>query len=417
MRICLINDIEIGGGAANVATGLAEGLCRSGHEVTRIVDEPDGTFHSWKTVQLVPESSWLLATLIKLSRKSHLVPPSLEYALSIPYQHSVIKKLRQLLAEIRPDIINIHNIHASRWSPSLVIEMAKWAEVVWTLHDTWSFTGRCCVESECKLFITECNSSCPTSNNYPRLPRWRIRREWNKRRRMFQSIPNLTAITPSKWLADYARQGLWVKHQVEVIPNGVDTDIFRPKPKHEVRKLLEIPDDRPVLLMSAGNITDKLKGGDLLHSALLKVETPLTILLLGFGTWSSEPGRHRVISMGYVNNPRLLALVYSSADLVGYPTLADNLPVVLMEAVACGIPCVCTPVGGCPEIVREGESGWVAEDMSPHALARAINQALSDLSSGKDFSISCRALAEREFNLDLMVSRYQHLFETLAMNT
>ncbi len=410
----MISDLETQGGAATAASRLAAGLCAAGHEVTRIVSQPDGDQHPWHTVRLMPTRYRWLRGILTLSRDPHLSPALVEALLDPPHQRLVLAQLDRLLAEIRPEIVNVHNLHAARWGPQVVAQAARWAPVVWTLHDTWSFTGRCCVASACRLFQRGCDSSCPTASDYPRLVRWRITGAWQQRQRLLQARPGLVAVSPSHWLASYARQGLWQDHRVEVIRNGLDLSVFKPVSKPTARAALHLPLDRPLLIMSAGGLGDPQKGGGLLQEALAQVETPLTLLLVGSGggRWLVAD-RHRLIALGFVSHPQLLALLYSAADLLIHPTLADNAPLVLQEAIACGTPCVCTPVGGCPELVREGESGWVAAELSASALAEAIEQALADLSAGVDLAESCRALAETEYGVQECVERYVECFRSL----
>ncbi len=414
MRICMLSDLETQGGAAIAASRLAQGLSEAGHEVTRIVAEPDGASHPWRTARLVPTRQRWLRGVFALSRNPNLSPALVEALLDPAYQRLVSGQLRRLLAEMRPQVINAHNLHAARWGPQVIAEAARWAPVVWTLHDTWSFTGRCCVESSCHLFAEGCDSSCPSADAYPRLARWCIAGAWRKRQELLRSLPDLVAVTPSAWLASYAREGLWQHHRVEVIHNGLDLRVFKPVPKSVARAALDLPSDRPLLIMSAGGLNDPKKGGGLLREALEQVATPLTLLLLGEGggAWSLRNG-HRSVALGFVSHPRLLALLYSAADLIVHPTLADNAPLVLQEAIACGTPCVCTPVGGCPEMVRPGESGWGAAETSAPALAEAIEQALADLRAGADLAESCRALAEREYSLHVCVQRYADCFKSL----
>ena len=109
----------------------------------------------------------------------------------------------------------------------------------------------------------------------------------------------------------------------------------------------------------------------------------------------------------------MLAALYSAADLMVSPTLADNAPLVLTEAMACGTPCVCTPVGGCPELVRPGETGWLAAEPSAEALACALNTALCDLAAGTTLAESCREAVEQEHTLEEHVAHYLACFESL----
>jgi glycosyltransferase involved in cell wall biosynthesis len=109
-----------------------------------------------------------------------------------------------------------------------------------------------------------------------------------------------------------------------------------------------------------------------------------------------------------------MVLALSAADILVHCALADNLPNVIMEAFACGTPALGFRVGGVPEMIREGETGWLAPAGSPEALSRALADALKDLQrDSARFSVACRRTAEKEYSLDRQAAAYEALFESL----
>src|SRR5207302_691948 len=98
------------------------------------------------------------------------------------------------------------------------------------------------------------------------------------------------------------------------------------------------------------------------------------------------------------------------ADLLVHPAPVDNLPNVVMEAIACGTPVVGYPIGGVPDMACPGKTGWLASDVSASALADALDGALADLARGRDYRDTCRAVAEDEFDVTLQAERYARLF-------
>src|SRR5262249_5214313 len=135
--------------------------------------------------------------------------------------------LRHLLTLARPDIINVHNLHGAApwgWGPRLVEVCLEFAPVVWTLHDMWSFTGRCAYSYDCEKFISGCDASCPTPDEEPKLPAERIHAAWEERRALYaRHVDDLVIVTPSRWLAEQARRGMFARHRIEVIPYGLET--------------------------------------------------------------------------------------------------------------------------------------------------------------------------------------------------
>jgi len=115
-----------------------------------------------------------------------------------------------------------------------------------------------------------------------------------------------------------------------------------------------------VLMFAAASLTDPRKGSDLLLKALsslpasLKAETVLLILGNGGkrrGSWDS------LLNLGY-SSDHLKSIAYCAANLFIFPTRADNLPLVLQESMACGTPMVSFKVGGVPDLVRPGITGY-----------------------------------------------------------
>jgi glycosyltransferase involved in cell wall biosynthesis len=122
------------------------------------------------------------------------------------------------------------------------------------------------------------------------------------------------------------------------------------------------------------------------------------------------------VSLGYVSHERMKVLAYSAADLFVHPAPVDNLPNVVMEAIACGTPVVGFPIGGVPDMVRPGVTGWLANQVSHTALATALNRALDDLHNGIDLRASCRETAVSEYGGDVQASQYSEVFATLLQN-
>jgi glycosyltransferase involved in cell wall biosynthesis len=168
-----------------------------------------------------------------------------------------------------------------------------------------------------------------------------------------------------------------------------------------------------MLLTVATDVEDRRKGGDLLMDALQSVSyRPLKLVTLGRGNLQTQAAGICVSSLGFVDHERTKALAYSAADMLVHPAPVDNLPNVVMEAIACGTPVVCFPVGGVPEMVRPGSTGWVAEGVTADSLARVIDKALTEIST-RDWRSSCRAVAEADYGIELQTDRYVELFHSL----
>ncbi len=407
MHVVILSDFETQyGGAAIGASLLATGLSKSGSQVTRIVSYPDGDKHDWKTRCLAPSLSawgalrWLPGTIAQ------------------PYAaRNQSNNLRRLLAEIRPTVINIHNLHgalSNGWTLDLLEICQEQAPVVWTLHDMWSFTGRCAHSLDCDRYLRGCDHTCPTADEYPVLAADQIAGAWNKRADILADPSRMVAVSPSFWLADRARAGLWSGHRVEVIPNGIQMETNLQPDRQVARQALDIQYPGMVVLMAGSKLDQRNKGGELVGAAFEKLPMrPITLLTMGATPPEIKLEGVYTHHLGFVDNERVKSLAYAAADVYLHPSLADNLPFTIIESIACGTPVVAFAVGGVVELVRPSETGWLVELISPEALANGLQQALKQISSGVDLSSVCRKIAEQEYSLELQVQRYQSLFESL----
>ena len=408
MHVVMLSDLETSGGAAIAASRLAEALVQAGVRVTRIVSYPDGKEHPWATQVL----------RVRVLLREKVVLRALE-AVSTPLaifarKRLVCQRLQDLLMKLRPDVINVHNLHGAGWPPDLVAVCIRHAPTVWTLHDMWSFTGRCAYAYDCRKFITGCDAGCPTPTEYPALSPGLITGAWRRRKKLFAMYPSVVAVCPSRWLAQEASQGFWKNHRVEVIPNGLSLKVYRPIEKDLALRALGIETSAPVLLVTAQNLNERRKGGRILAEALQRIQTrPLTLITLGHGRIPVENDGIASCSLGFIDHERTRVLAYNAADLFVHPAPVDNLPNVVMEAIACGTPVIGFAVGGVPDMVRTGQTGWLANEVSPEALAATIDTALSDLHGGLNLQDTCRAVAEAEYSSELQAQRYVALFDSL----
>ena len=408
MRVAMISDNETSGGAAVAASRLAHGLYESGvhvHRIFKISGNPPSMCSRRRVLQVGARAA-RVARLVnrycggRLSEKVE--------------QISIARGLAEKLLKVRPDVINVHNLHGARWHPDLVALCCDTAPVVWTLHDMWSFTGRCAYSYDCERYRDGCDSRCPTPTEYPALEPQRIAPAWRSRQRLLAHHPDIVAVTPSHWLAHAASTGLWREHRVEVVPYGLSLDVFRPIDRAVARKKLGLPTGAPILLVVAEDLVVRRKGMNYLLEALKLVrQRPLHIVAMGNGTLPINDESICVHSVGFVGDSHQQSLAYSAADILVHPAPVDNLPIVVTESIACGTPCVAFPIGGLPEMVRPGVTGWMAKELSSQALAAAIDQSLTDIASGVDLRAACRQVAEEHFSLGLQTRRYIQLFQDI----
>ena len=366
-RILMLSDTERLGGAGLAASRLARAFAEQGSEVVRAVLFPDQEpSPHWERVVLSPPGVRVVDWDQVPNRKAEPL---------------VLAELQRLLDRVRPDAVSVHNLHGglkAGWSVDMVGLCAAQVSTIWTMHDMWSFTGKCIYAGDCLGYQGDCGPGCSDLDRYPFWDREALAEEFARKRRVLAEHARLAAVSPSHWLAGLARKGLWGPRRVEVISNCLDLDIYLPQPAQQARNMLGLEDPSgPVLLACAADFQDPRKGAALLAETLRALsQRPATLLLMGRNPVIDAPKGIDVVSLGFVQDRDVKAAAYAAADVFVHAALEDNLPNTVAEALACGTPVAAFASGGVPEMVRHGENGFLAHAFTGVALAEAVGQAL-----------------------------------------
>ena len=260
--------------------------------------------------------------------------------------------------------------------------------VVWTMHDLWPATAICHYARACHAFKTGCHD-CPL------LPGHGSKNDlsekiWKRKKQLYHAS-NIHFVTCSRWLEGEARQSaLMTGQRVTNIPNAIDTRTFRPADRNEARRLARLPEGKRVILFVSQKVTDERKGMAYFVEAMQKLverhpgmrdDTVVALL----GSHSDEVAAQMPVPaypLGYVADEKSIAAIYNSADVYVLPSLEDNLPNTIMEAMACGVPCVGFRVGGIPEMIDHLRNGYVAHFKDSADLAEGIHWTLCTADPG-----------------------------------
>jgi glycosyltransferase involved in cell wall biosynthesis len=275
--------------------------------------------------------------------------------------------------------------------------------VVTTLHDPWLATGGCHYPGQCERFTQKCGQ-CPAINSLSSSDwsssNWRAKAE---------AIANLdlTLICPTTWMQEIASRSLLLRHlPSKVIPNGIDTDAFRPIERAVARRILGIEGDCNWIFFSAGSQADAIrKGYHHLLRALdqFSTETKNGIGLLIAGFIPDKLPIVRFHCLGMLRDEVSMRLALSASQVVAIPSLQDNLPNLLLEAASSGIPVVANDVGGISEGMVIG--GHLVEAGNPSAFAKAL---LSSLNDGKDTTLASEIRKEAILRFDIGTVARKH---------
>ena len=324
-------------------------------------------------------------------------------------------KIIPQISQLNPDIINLHWIGAGY----IQIEaLAKFSQpLVWTFHDMWAFTGGCHYNQDCEKFTMTCGACPQLGSSKERDLSHQI---WQRKFKAWQDL-NLTIVTPSQWLANSARASkLFSQRRIEVIPYGLDTEIYRPVERQTARKLLQLPMDKKlVLFLSLSPTSDRRKGFHLLQPALQKLSQTgehrdLELMIVGASKPLDPPELgFKSHYLGMLNDDLTLALAYSAADVFVAPSIQDNLPNTVLEAISCGTPCAAFDIGGMPDMIEHQQNGYLAQAFETDDLAFGLNWILEDHERTQKLAARAREKAEQEFALLIQAQRYQELYQSI----
>jgi len=414
MKLLLLNTNDISGGAALAAYRLLKGLQQNGVQAQMLVQFKKSDDYS------VRES------LTKWQKAFGLPRPILD---SIPfrfYKHrkktifspavlpdSIFRKIQN----ISPDIVHLH------WIASGFIRIETLAKInkpiIWTFHDSWAFTGGCHILFDCKKYVESCGC-CPILNsNKKRDLSYRI---WKRKEKSWKTL-DLTIVTPSSWLGECAKKSsLFYKTRVEVIPNGIDLNRFKPIDKNIARDILCLPKDKKLILFGAmGVINDQNKGFYLLKQAFKKFQLiekrKIEFVIFGSSNTRDEENLgFKTHYLGRLNDEISLALVYSAADVFIVPSIQENLPNTIMESLGCGTPVVAFDVGGIRDMIVHQRNGYLANPFDTGDLACGIKWVLEDNIRWKKLSENARKKVINEFDIVKVAKRYEDLYKDILRN-
>ncbi len=415
MNVAQINTKDVSGGAARAAYRLHRGLREADVDSSMFVkskSSEDRTVNEW-----IPSSTIYggLKNRVKRRWLNHRFQKYQETrpdGLEIFSQARTLHGYRVAASIPEADVYNLHWI--SDFIDPLPFFQAVQQPIVWTLHDMNPFTGGCHYNAGCRRFEDRCGA-CPQlgSNHEEDLSRtvW-VRKQEAYRHALDSGRLHIVALC--EWMAQEVRNSaLLADAPVHVIPNGLDHHTFRPRETRGMRSALEIPQDHRIVLFVAQSVQNHRKGFDLLAEALGSLEQDdVTLLSIG----ERQPELETALShlhLGSIQSDLLLSVFYSLADLFVVPSRQDNLPNTVLESMACGTPLVGVDTGGIPDMVRPGETGWLAEIGTVRSLRGAIEQALRDESVRERRGKQAREVVEGEYTLQRQARQYQRLYESL----
>lgn len=410
MRILHLSTSDIEGGAARAAYRLHQGLQSIGVASQMLVR---AKFSVDRTV--IPEKTILTKLGPPLGGLPLQPYSNRDRTLFSPQWFPDVIAPR--VARLNPDIINLHWVCNGYLQIETLAKLNK--PLVWTLHDMWAFTGGCHYSEECDHYTDSCGA-CPqlkSSKNWD-LSRW----VWQRKTKAWKAL-DLTIVSPSVWLAECARaSSLFRNSRVEVIPHGLDVEKYKPIGRHLARELLNLPQDKQLILFGAspGTMGISRKGSHLLQPALQNLsqsrwQDKLEIVFFGASQPENPPDvGFRTHYLDQFSDDISLALVYSAADVMVVPSLQEAFGQTASESLACGTPVVAFAATGLKDIVDHQQNGYLANPFEIEDLAKGIAWVLEDGERHQKLRNHARERTKQEFSLEIQARRYLSLFTEIV---
>jgi len=409
MRIVHFNTDDSRGGAARAAIRLHRGLLERDEQSTFLVRKKTGLHNHVAGIAEANQNAGPgYADMIEEWYVSHRRSELSETIFSggvagVPVtDHPAVREA---------GVLNLHWV-AGFLTPEEIGNLLRLNKpVVWTLHDQWPMTGGCHYSAGCRQFTDTCQT-CPQleADEVGLVPA-----AFLDRLEAYGS--RITAVSPSHWMAQQARASRMFRDaRVEVIPNSLDHDIFRPLGKVAVREKLGIPADAFVLLFACSAAFEKRKGIPLFRTLLKELGAGVFSLFVGWNTaeTSDAPAQKH---FGFVNEDPALCEIYNAADVLVHLASEDNLPNMPLEAMACGTPVLGLKNGGLPEIVDDGVSGLLIPGGNFGALVEATRSLMGDRKRCEAYGVAARKIVETRFTRAIQASRYAKLYPQLAADS
>ncbi len=316
-----------------------------------------------------------------------------------------------------PNVLHVHNLHGDYFDLRELPRLSRAVPTIITLHDAWLLAGHCSHSFACEQWKTGCGS-CPRLDIPPAIRRDGTGFNWQRKRKIFQNS-RITVVCPAQWLADNVRQSMLMTKDVrlEVVHHGVDTSVFQPGDKAAAREQLGWPREAFIVMFAANGVRQSIwKDFPTMREAIRLAgekasDRPIRFFAVGDTAPAEQVGVAKIEFLPYRDS---MAECYQAADVYLHAARAELWGLVITEALACGTPVVATAVGGIPEQIVDGETGFLVPAGDAPAMADRLVRLARSPGLALAMGRAARRDAEDRFSLKLMASRYERLYREMT---
>ena len=429
LRILHINTMDQGGGAAQLAFNLVQTSNAAGHKATMAVRakksqrdfvsliENDGNRHGW--------ARFCLRTLEKKNGSQRLARmfgrPWDTARVLMGHEDFDFPGTWKLFERLpyKPDLLHLHNLHGNYFDLRALPWLSQQIPTVVTLHDAWLMSGHCSHSFDCERWRTGCGH-CPDLSIYPAIPRDATAYNWRRKQAIY-SKSRLHVVAPARWLMRKAHESMLAPAiaSSRVIHHGIDLSVFKPGDRAQARIELGLPPDATILLFAAAGIRDNIwKDYQTMRRAFETLGSSsgrqgLLFLAVGDDGPAEKIGGNELRFIAHSSDRALLAKYYQASDLYVHGAKAEAWGLTITEAMACGLPVVASDVGGIPDQIAEGQSGFLVPVGDAKLMAKRIGALLDDPELRRTMGLWASKRAHAEFGLPVMAGNYFSFYESI----
>ena len=398
MKILFVSYSDGGGGAAKAIFNLYKSFRYNSKNKLLVIDKRQNDkkislYQSGFLGKVFRRLRYLIAQVIFLNQKFYVMSLNLIYSGLTKYINNSIY-----------EIINFHWVNCESISISEIKKINK--PIVWTLHDMWPISGIYHYELDKKYFNEETKSNLKKKYfNY-------LDQLTSKRKKILFNQKKIHLVSPSKWLLEKAKKTKLPFGEMEVIPNPINVSLYKKRKNIRLlKKKYKVPNNKKILLYSSLKLDDRRKGFNIIKKIIKdKKFNDHVFLFFGINNLINKNDfSDKIIFINETYNENQINEIYSIADVLLFPSIIDNFPNTLLEAMSCNLPCVAFNCYGMKEIITHKKNGYLAKPYSAEDFIKGIEYIL--LNKQNFFSI--RKEVVKNYSYKKINSRYKKFFKMI----
>lgn len=423
INILQIGTGDKGGGAFAVSYNLKKELEKLGHTTSMFVGQKRSTDNNVFLIKKRSKTLDFLSKLIKKNLETYLNHRS-RYLIANDIDFFKSDKILKTKEFKNADIVHCHNLHGNFFKLKTLQKISKLKPLVWTLHDMCALTGHCAWarnadgSKECQKWQSECKN-CPFLNVYQPLAWDNSKYLFNKKKEIYDNS-KLNIVPVSNWLNQKLKKSILKNHHTVLIHNGINDKIFKPYDKQVIRKELNIPPNKKVIIFISKGGKNNIRKGWQYNEKIIKYyknNKNILFLCVGGNKEDKKYNNEQIKYIEFISDESQLAKYYAASDIFLFTSLAENFPLVILEAMSTGLPIVSFDVGGVCEAVIHKKNGYIAKYRNLDDLINGVKYILN-LSEKENKEISKNSIikVQNYFTLDIMIRKYLDLYKKILEN-